>query len=165
MLVPSTAVRILEIVSSETFTDYNSQSPGECYCGNSAQNGGGPAPDGSTGCNMACAGNSAETCGGSNRLSVWSYNSTGVSTSTTTGGATSTQTTATGSPTPSGSVNATAILPFKYQGCYSDNSANGRALGYQQPDNNTLTVESCIAMCSSQGYTIAGMEYSKQCFW
>ena len=120
---------------------------------------------------MPCGGNADETCGGSNRLSVWSYNSAGVST-TTSGGVTSTKPGAptstkvkpTGSPTPSGSVNSTAILPFKYQGCYSDNSPNGRTLQYQQPDNNTLTVESCIAMCSSQGYTIAGMEYADQCF-
>jgi hypothetical protein len=153
---------------------YANLEQGECYCGNSAQNGGGPAPDGNSGCNMPCQGNSDETCGGSNRLSVWSYDSAGVST-TTTGGSgatstkpgapTSTKVSPTGSPTPSGSVNSTAILPFKYQGCYSDNSPTGRTLQYQQPDNKTLTVESCIAMCSSQGYTIAGMEYSQQCLY
>jgi len=31
------------------------------------------------------------------------------------------------------------------------------------PDNQTLTVESCIASCSSQGFTLAGLEYSVQC--
>jgi hypothetical protein len=41
-------------------------------CGNTIINGGGPAPDGSTGCNMACKGNNAEVCGGPNRLSVYS---------------------------------------------------------------------------------------------
>lgn len=30
---------------------------GECYCGNAFANGGGPAPDGNAGCNMACNGN------------------------------------------------------------------------------------------------------------
>lgn len=30
---------------------------GECYCGNTFANGGGPAPDGNAGCNMACNGN------------------------------------------------------------------------------------------------------------
>ncbi len=61
-------------------------------------------------------------------------------------------------------MNATALLPFKYQGCYADASPSGRTLQYQQPDNSSLTVESCIAVCSSLGYTIAGMEYSSQCF-
>ena len=50
-------------------------------CGNSFANGGGPAPDGNIGCNMPCKGNSAEICGGSNRLDVYTY---GVSNSSAT---------------------------------------------------------------------------------
>ncbi|TAQ84788.1 hypothetical protein B7494_g6896 [Chlorociboria aeruginascens] len=46
---------------------------GECWCGNAIANGGGPASDGSALCNMVCNGNSAETCGGSNRLDVYQY--------------------------------------------------------------------------------------------
>lgn len=37
-------------------------------------------------------------------------------------------------------------------------------MNYQQPDNQALTVESCIATCAGLGYTIAGMEFSVQCF-
>ncbi|OCL01753.1 carbohydrate-binding WSC, partial [Glonium stellatum] len=44
---------------------------GECYCDNIFENGGGPAPDGDTGCNMACAGDSFEICGGPDRLNVY----------------------------------------------------------------------------------------------
>lgn len=44
-------------------------------CGNSILNGGGPAPNGNVSCDMACNGNSAETCGGSNRLDVYQYSS------------------------------------------------------------------------------------------
>ena len=51
-------------------------------CGNDIVNGGGPAPDGNAGCNMACDGNSAETCGGPNRLDVYQYSSGGGSTGT-----------------------------------------------------------------------------------
>lgn len=67
-------------------------------------------------------------------------------------------------PRQSTGVNATAILPFKYRGCYTDNSTGGRALQYQFPDDTTLTIESCVQECSAKGYTIAGMEYGKQCF-
>ena len=42
-------------------------------CDNKLENGGGPAPNGNTGCDMACSGNSAETCGGPNRLDLYSY--------------------------------------------------------------------------------------------
>ena len=42
-------------------------------CDNQLENGGGPAPDGGAGCNMACSGNAAETCGGSDRLDLYQY--------------------------------------------------------------------------------------------
>jgi hypothetical protein len=54
--------------------EYGSQ----CFCNMQVVNGGGPAPDGSTGCNMQCSGNSAETYGGANRLNVYQWLGTGV---------------------------------------------------------------------------------------
>ena len=51
----------------------NNRADGLLGCGNAFANGGGPAPDGTAGCNMACNGNAAETCGGSNRLDVWQH--------------------------------------------------------------------------------------------
>lgn len=46
---------------------------------------------------------------------------------------------------------------------YSDN-ANGRILSNGQPESNTMTVESCIATCSRLGFSIAGLQYTSQCF-
>jgi hypothetical protein len=40
-------------------------------CGNALLNGGGPAPDGSDNCDMACNGNQTEWCGGPNRLNLY----------------------------------------------------------------------------------------------
>ena len=128
---------------------------GECYCGNAIVSPGGPAPDGNAGCNMACSGNAAEICGGSNRLTLFSKGSTGTSSSSTT----ATSATA----TPSGSSVSTLPKGWKSYGCYVD-GAQGRDLQYQQPDNQKLTVESCVATCVSQGYGIAGVEYGVQCF-
>jgi len=45
---------------------------------------------------------------------------------------------------------------------HSDN-AHGRIFQTELPDNQALTVENCIASCSSQGFTLAGLEYSVQC--
>lgn len=42
-------------------------------CDNAVRNGGALAPNGNAGCNMACAGNSAETCGGNFRLDLYQY--------------------------------------------------------------------------------------------
>ncbi|KAH0543417.1 hypothetical protein FGG08_002275 [Glutinoglossum americanum] len=128
---------------------------GECYCDNALKNGGGPAPDGNALCNMACNGNTQETCGGPNRLDMYSFSgSTATPTSTTP----TTSATATGTGTASG-------LPagWAYKGCYID-GANGRILGTQRPDSAALTIESCIQACTGLGFPVAGMEYSTQCF-
>ena len=45
---------------------------------------------------------------------------------------------------------------------FRDN-AHGRIFQTELPDNQALTVQNCIASCSSQGFSIAGLEYSVQC--
>ena len=44
----------------------------------------------------------------------------------------------------------------------SDN-ANGRIMANQNPDDQGLTVESCVASCTSQNFTLAGLEFGVQC--
>lgn len=44
----------------------------------------------------------------------------------------------------------------------SDN-AHGRVFQYNAPDNQNLTITSCIDTCKSQNYTLAGTEYSGMC--
>lgn len=62
-------------------------------------------------------------------------------------------------------IAAPTSLPsgWAYKGCWVDNN-NGRAMSFQQPDDNQLTVESCVSACSKAGYSVAGMEYAYQCF-
>lgn len=48
-------------------------------------------------------------------------------------------------------------------GCWVD-GVSGRILEHQEPDSNTLTLQSCANKCASLGYTIAGTEYQTQCF-
>lgn len=169
-----TAEKCTAACKSAGYTLAGMEYANECYCDNAPQNYG--QIQDPTSCNMACKGNANQMCGGPNRLTVYTFNATGVVSPT----ASATATAAAGNnnnnggtpaqpaqpaqPTATNYVNATAILPFTYQGCFSDNSASGRTLAYAQPDNKALTVESCIATCSSLGYSIAGMEYSTQCF-
>jgi len=68
-------------------------------CGNSVSNGGGPAGDGNVGCNMACAGNASETCGGPNRLDLYNFGGTSVCAGTSTVTVTATVTSAGSSTT------------------------------------------------------------------
>lgn len=135
---------------------------GECYCGTAFANGGGPAPDGNSLCNMACNGNTAEKCGGPNRLNVYSHTaSSSSSTNSILGTGTSTS-----KPSSTTSI-ATGVtgLPTGWtsKGCWLDQQY-GRILPVGEPDSATLTVESCVATCIAGGYSIAGMEYYTQCF-
>ena len=43
----------------------------ECYCGSTIAARAGPAP--LTDCNLVCAGNNSELCGGANRLTLYNY--------------------------------------------------------------------------------------------
>jgi len=132
---------------------------GECWCGNTIMNGGGPAPDGNAYCNMPCNGNASEICGGPNRLTFYYYNAGApiASGTTTTGSAIATTT--------SSSTAAYPTLPtgWSYSGCFVDN-INGRILPYGQPDDGQVTVESCVDLCAELGYNVSGIEYSSQCF-
>ncbi len=129
-------------------------------CDNTLRNGGGPAPDGNAGCNMACAGNSAETCGGGNRLDLYSYGS-GVVTSTTVAPTSRTTTTTSTGPT----TTAGGAKKWNFLGCYTD-SVSARTLTWAQTIPNgpgTLTVEICQGLCQNAGYTLSGVEYSVEC--
>ncbi|KFY34113.1 hypothetical protein V494_07045 [Pseudogymnoascus sp. VKM F-4513 (FW-928)] len=130
----------------------------QCYCGNEFTAGGVPAPDGDAQCNMPCAGNAAEMCGGPDRLNVYLFSGSGATTATgtTTAPPTNTQ--------PTGSGTATKLpAGWSYKGCWTDNK-QGRIMNGPQADVNTMTIESCIATCVAAGYAIAGLQYSSQCF-
>ncbi|KAJ9116297.1 hypothetical protein QFC22_004737 [Naganishia vaughanmartiniae] len=132
----------------------------ECFCDSTISNGGAKAADGEAGCNMPCqAGLATDKCGGGGRLTLYHY--TGTITAPVTpvnppagggGGGTNVAPVTTGLPS-----------TWAYRGCYIDN-ANGRILANQRPDSTTLTVESCINACTTLGFSVAGMEYSTQCF-
>lgn len=108
----------------------------ECWCDNTFNNGGGPAPDGSVGCDMPCQGNTTEMCGGPNRLDVY-QNLEYVPV-----------------------VNPN-ITGYTYQGCYNEPSG-GRALTASMTASDSMTVESCAAFCN--GTTYFGVEYGRECY-
>lgn len=121
----------------------------ECYCGMTLDNGSEPTPASS--CDMTCAGNSSEYCGGPDHLNLYNYTGT-LTTTDNAGSGTGTE------------LLLTASLSggWTYGGCYVDN-ANGRVLG-DELDGDNMTVESCVAHCTADNFTIAGLEYSTQCF-
>ncbi|ESZ98504.1 hypothetical protein SBOR_1166 [Sclerotinia borealis F-4128] len=128
------------------YTYFGTEYGRECYCGNVFSAGSVSAPN--TDCSFPCAGNSSEFCGASGRLTVYQLNTTLSSTNP-----------------PPAPISSVTDLPsgWVYSGCWID-GAQGRILIYQQPNNQNLTIESCVAACVGLGYQVAGMEYSSECF-
>lgn len=115
----------------------------ECYCGDELDPTATRRPGSE--CSMTCkASAGCEYCGAGRRLSV--YNNTGK------GGPGSAL------PQPTGLPDGWASY-----GCWID-GVHGRILKQQVPDDAKLTLSSCAKTCADLGYTIAGAEYSRQCF-
>lgn len=72
------------------------------------------------------------------------------------------------SSTMSSTKSAIPIPTWKVLGCYSDNVNNGgRSLTSSQQVTGgfpKITVELCQSACKSAGYSIAGLEYSQECW-
>lgn len=117
---------------------------------------------------MLCNGNQTDVCGGPNRLSMYKF-ITGNEASTSSAATSTpapTATEASSTPVRSNTATATATgLPtgFEYKGCYVD-GPGFRIMNHQEADNAQMTIASCSNKCAALGYTIAGMEYSTQCF-
>ena len=109
---------------------------GSCFCGDAIQ---GTLDDPSV-CNTPCTGNTSETCGGANALSVWE------------------------DPT-FPPVNPWTTSDYVSLGCYTEASDNNRALIFQANVNaSTMTTEICLSSCKAMGMPYAGTEYAGQCF-
>jgi hypothetical protein len=142
---------------------------GECYCGNALQAGSVAAP--TSDCSMICDGSLYEFCGAGNRLDLYQLggsspsSTSSTATSTTSSIATSTAAKTLSSSSSSSTSTAPTGIPtgWKYDGCYVDGT-NGRILRNGPPDSQTNSVENCVNYCATNGYTIAGMEFSTQCF-
>lgn len=109
----------------------------ECYCGMTLSSG---SAVGNTGCTMKCSGNSTEYCGGPNRLSV--YNNTAYV--------------------------APYILPsigsYNLKGCYTDSGPTRALSGYSFTNATAMTEEMCVGTCQAKGYSMAGIEYGRECY-
>lgn len=103
---------------------------------------------------MACAGDTADACGGTGGYISVYYDATKYSP----GNASSTPTPPTGGPI---TVNQTGN--YNYIGCYTE-ATNGRALQGKTPQAPATgyTIETCQAACSA--FTYFGMEYSNECY-
>lgn len=123
---------------------------------------------------MACSGEGSELCGGPLRLNVYNYTGSNLPPINNGGGGgggggTPVLPKLVGLPT-GWSYNAcwVYVLPcFRQDACSNRkrlrDNAHGRVFQTELPDNQALTIESCIASCASQDFTLAGAEFGVQC--
>jgi glucan endo-1,3-alpha-glucosidase len=118
--------------------EYGSQ----CFCANSITvSSGGGSLAATSDCNMACTGDSSQTCGAGDRIFIYSYAPSSTTTSATT---------TTTSSTPSST--------WTSLGCYGDSS--NRVLAAYSTSSGSMTTGLCQSTCSGRGYSYAGTEYS-----
>jgi hypothetical protein len=108
----------------------------ECYCSNTA-----PTVS-STACTMTCSNaGSTDICGGPNALSV-SFNANLAA---------------------AAAQNAALVASWTNQGCYGDNYPT-RIIAAASTTASGMTVETCVSFCNTGGYSVAGVEYSTECY-
>jgi hypothetical protein len=115
----------------------------QCFCDSIVRMGGQLASSDSD-CNMKCAGNADQTCGGPARLSVWSSQKVLK---------------VIGAPQP-----AQNVSDWKYQGCTTDGGEGQRTFPWQLVNNTGNSPEWCLGKCKEFGYMAAGMEYGVECY-
>lgn len=117
----------------------------ECYCGSSLSTSSKPATDGR--CNMPCAGDKTEICGGPNGLTLYAVPSNS-------------------SAPPSPTIVVPSSSNYIAQGCFNEKPNNGRALSnvYYDP-TNSLTIPACAAQAQKRNATWFGVEFGGECFY
>ncbi|CAN9245366.1 unnamed protein product [Alternaria alternata] len=113
----------------------------QCFCDNTVRMGGKPASSESE-CNTKCAGNQDETCGGPNRMSIYS------------------------SQDPLKVINAPApiqnVSDWQYQGCITD--TDNQVFPWKLVNQTGNSPQWCLSQCQAFGYQAAGMEYGEECY-
>jgi len=133
----------ISFCSGKGYTYAGVEYSNECYCGDTIAASG--ALSTATDCNMPCAGNATELCGGASRLNI--FKST------------------TAKPVASGPVTNPGPPGWPFLGCYTDSTAartltvNGLVAGAAP-----LSIALCTQACQKQGYTMAGAEYGGECY-
>lgn len=94
----------------------------------------------STQCTAPCTGNSSETCGGNYALTI-AYNATLAAAQT---------------------AAANAAANYQSFGCYKDDFPTMRVLSNSSTTSAAMTPLACSQFCQAAGYSIAGVEYSRE---
>ncbi|RMZ85195.1 hypothetical protein DV738_g427, partial [Chaetothyriales sp. CBS 135597] len=182
----------VDLCESKGFTVAGTEYSNECYCGNSIPDSGAPIPGLPGNCKMACDGDASEMCGGAAAISLYtkctgatcvnanvgvsapSVAATSLSASSTSASASEYATKASESESSASLTlvaapttnNAAASVPtgWTYTGCYTDAVFPRSLPNWSNFNGDHMSNSACVTFCQSKGFTLAGTEYSGQCF-
>lgn len=129
--------------TSLSFDLWALENTGECYCGSAAT----PLPAGafpmfSSDCQMVCAGDASEICGGWGYFSLYG--------------------TAATPPALTPAISPPKVT-YVDEGCNTEGTSV-RALSGTTHASNAMTIGECGAFCQSSGFLWFGLEYSSECY-
>lgn len=157
------------------FTYFGTEYGRECYCGNNFRAGSVVATNQGD-CNMVCAGDKFEICGGGSRLIAYQAADKNTTTTAstpidppppqppTTAASVSSPvaSSAPAKPTPTGPAKKDTVADiWSFQGCYTE-ATNKRALSAKTYADDKMTLESCASFCKA--YAFFGTEYGRECY-
>lgn len=112
----------------------------ECWCGPYPRPNSGRVPN-QADCNMPCVGDKTTLCGAANRLNVY-YSADADKSSI-------------------DPVSPQTVGDYKFYNCVNDSP---RLLATKLSTSKNMTVEMCMDLAAKGGYSIAGLEYSVECW-
>jgi len=124
--------------SSHSYPLMGLESANECYCGTYPTGDSTTAPQ--SACNMECAGDKSQKCGGTGYLNVYNLESYTHPT-----------------------IPRTA-KGYTYAGCYTDNTSTPTLGLASTVDYTSMTVEKCGKFCKNGGYFMFGIEFGGECW-
>jgi len=119
---------------------------GECYCANIQVLLGDLERVKDTECGMPCPGKSGLMCGGVNRLTVIAFKCSSAA-----------------KPTPAPTA-APGLCTATSTKCYQDMVSGKRLLPFMHWHMSTVSHQICMRACHNKGYSVAGIEFGRQCF-
>ncbi|KAI0049114.1 WSC-domain-containing protein [Auriscalpium vulgare] len=135
-----TVEKCVSFCDSQSFVFAGLEDGCTCFCDNFFEHVLESVGNGYNNCEVPCAGNSSEFCGAENLLLV--YIDYGVH--------------------PLIPTIVPSVGLWESVGCYND-STDARAL--ERPVNaGNVTVQSCTAACLAEGFSLAGLEFGKECW-
>ncbi|KAJ3494780.1 hypothetical protein NLG97_g3855 [Lecanicillium saksenae] len=124
------------------FTVAGAEYHSQCFCGNHIVNGGAKAKSKAE-CDTPCSGNSTQSCGGGNRMSIMSLGEPKIQ-------------------QPPSTIQR--VGNWKYEGCYEDNANQTHVFFWQSFFPDVMTPKMCLDKCAEYGYMAAGLEYGQECY-